>query len=80
MYSITARVDSSSVERRKKMLRVIKNTETGRSLRLREGVYRQLQDREWVFNRAENEMIFLVHPSGAYGVVVRPQDIDWNEC
>ncbi len=61
------------------MLRVIKETETGRPLRLREGVYRQLRDREWVFNRAEKEMIFLIHTSGAYGVVVRMDDIDWNE-
>jgi hypothetical protein len=53
---------------------------SGQSLRLREGVYRQLKDREWMFNRAENEIIFLIHKTGAYGVVVRKEDIDWNEC
>jgi hypothetical protein len=53
---------------------------SGRSLKLREGVYRQLKDREWMFNRAENEIIFLIHKTGAYGVVVRKEDIDWNEC
>jgi len=53
---------------------------SGQSLRLREGVYRQLKDREWNFNRAENEIIFLIHKTGAYGVVVRKEDIDWNEC
>lgn len=49
-------------------------------LRLREGVYKQLSDREWIFNRAEKEMIFLIHKSGAYGVVVGIKDIDWNRC
>lgn len=53
---------------------------SGQSLKLREGVYRQLKDREWMFNRAENEIIFLIHKTGAYGVVVRKEDIDWNEC
>ncbi len=62
------------------MLRGIKSTVTGKPLRLREGVYRQLRDREWIFNRAENEMIFLIHRTGAYGVVVRSEDIDWKEC
>jgi len=27
----------------------------------------------------ENNLIFLIHKSGAYGVVVRIKDIDWNE-
>jgi hypothetical protein len=53
---------------------------SGQSLKLREGVYKQLKDREWIFNRAENEIIFLIHKTGAYGVVVRMEDIDWNEC
>jgi hypothetical protein len=53
---------------------------SGQPLKLREGVYRQLKDREWMFNRAENEIIFLIHKTGAYGVVVRMEDIDWNEC
>jgi len=60
------------------MLRVTRETGSGKPLRLREGVYRQLRDREWVFNRAEKEMIFLIHTSGAYGVVVKSEDIDWN--
>jgi hypothetical protein len=53
---------------------------SGQSLKLREGVYKQLKDREWNFNRAENEIIFLIHKTGVYGVVVRKEDIDWNEC
>ena len=52
----------------------------GQPLRLRDGLYKQLKEREWIFNRAEEDIIFLVHKSGAYGVVVRMEDIDWNEC
>lgn len=52
---------------------------SGKPLRLREGLYKQLQEREWIFNRMENNLIFLIHKSGAYGVVVRIKDIDWNE-
>ncbi len=51
----------------------------GKPLRLREGIYKQLQEREWIFNRMENNLIFLIHKSGAYGVVVRIKDIDWDE-
>jgi len=40
---------------------------------LKEGFYRQLRDREWIFNRAEEQLIFLVHASGAYGVVVKEE-------
>ncbi len=50
----------------------------GQPLRLREGIYKQLRDREWIFNRAEEDIIFLVHKSGAYGVVVKTGDIDWK--
>ena len=52
----------------------------GEPLKLREGAYRQLRDREWIFNRAEEDIIFLIHKSGAYGVVVKTVDIDWNGC
>ncbi len=52
---------------------------SGQSLKLREGVYKQLKDREWIFNRAENEIIFLIHKTGAYGVAVRIEDINWDQ-
>jgi hypothetical protein len=52
---------------------------SGRLLRLRDGLYRQLRDREWVFGRTEDDLIFLTHRNGAYGVVVRIDDIDWNQ-
>jgi hypothetical protein len=51
----------------------------GKLLRLREGLYKQLRDREWIFNRMEDNLIFLIHRNGAYGVAVRYEDIDWNE-
>jgi hypothetical protein len=51
----------------------------GKPLKLREGVYEQLKEREWIFNRAEKNIIFLVHKSGAYGVSLRNEDIDWDE-
>ena len=53
---------------------------SGKCLRLREGLYKQLRDREWIFNRTENELVFLIHKSGTYGVVVRNDDIDWKRC
>ncbi len=53
---------------------------SGKPLRIREGLYKQLREREWIFNRMEKDLIFLVHRNGAYGVVVRIEDIDWNEC
>jgi hypothetical protein len=52
----------------------------GKFLKLREGLYKQLREREWIFNRVENNLIFLIHKNGAYGVVVQMEDIDWNEC
>ena len=51
----------------------------GRPLKIREGLYNQLRDREWIFNRVENHLIFLIHKNGAYGVVVGIEDIDWNQ-
>ena len=51
---------------------------SGTLLKLREGLYKQLREREWIFNRTENNLIFLIHKNGAYGVVVGIEDIDWN--
>jgi hypothetical protein len=55
------------------------STLAGKPLRIREGLYKQLREREWIFNRMENNLIFLIHKNGAYGVVVGIEDIDWNE-
>jgi hypothetical protein len=51
----------------------------GKLLKLKDGLSRQLKEREWIFNRTEDNLIFLIHKEGAYGVVVRNEDIDWNE-
>jgi hypothetical protein len=53
---------------------------SGKPLKIREGLYKQLRAREWIFNRMEKDLIFLIHKNGAYGVVVKMEDIDWNEC
>ena len=52
---------------------------SGKLLKLKDGLYGQLKEREWIFNRTENDLIFLIHKDGAYGVIVRNDDIDWNE-
>jgi hypothetical protein len=58
----------------------LKSLPSDKLLKLKEGLYRQLKERQWIFNRTENNLIFLIHKEGAYGVVVRNEDIDWNEC
>jgi hypothetical protein len=58
----------------------LNSVSSGKSLKLKDGLYRQLKEREWIFNRTENNLIFLIHKDGAYGVVVRIEDIEWNEC
>jgi hypothetical protein len=57
----------------------LNSTLTGKQLRLREGICNQLREREWIFNKMENSLIFLIEKNGAYGVVVGVEDIDWNE-
>ena len=56
----------------------LESISSGKALRLREGLYKQLREREWIFNRKEKDLVFLLHKNGAYGVVVRPEDIE--EC
>jgi hypothetical protein len=58
----------------------LKSLPSGKLLKLKDGLYRQLKERQWIFNRTENNLVFLIHKEGAYGVVVRNEDIDWNEC
>jgi hypothetical protein len=52
----------------------------GKLLSLKAGLDKQLKEHEWIFNRTENNLVFLIHKDGAYGVVVRSEDIDWSEC
>jgi len=58
---------------------ILSHIPPGVRLRLQENAYRQLKEREWIFNRTENDLIFLIHESGGYGLVVGIQDIDWSE-
>ena len=58
----------------------LSSVSSGELLKLKDGLYRQLKEREWIFNRTENDLIFLIHKDGAYGVVVRIEDIEWSEC
>lgn len=51
----------------------------GKPLKLREDAYRQVHERVWIFDRAVSDLIFLIHKSGDYGLVVKKEDIDWNE-
>jgi hypothetical protein len=74
-------------ERRKEMAHIdsvakarLKSLSPGKLLKLKDGLYRQLGERQWIFNRMEKNLIFLIHKEGAYGVVVRNEDIDWNDC
>ena len=57
----------------------LNSTLAGKLVRLREGKHKQLREREWILNRTEQNSIFLVHKSGAYGLVVGIEDIDWDE-
>ena len=58
----------------------LKSLSSGKLLTLKDGLYKQLKERQWIFNRTENNLVFLIHREGAYGVVERNEDIDWNEC
>jgi len=68
----------SSIERYPKLR--LNSILSGKLLKLREGLYKQLRDREWIFSRVENNLTFLIHKNGAFGVVVGIEDIDWNGC
>ncbi len=57
---------------------ILRSISPGRCLKLREDVYKQLREREWFFRRVENDLVFLIHESRAYGIAVRINDIDWN--
>jgi len=57
----------------------LNSVSSGKLLKLKDGLYRQLKEREWIFNRTESNLVFLIHKDRAYGVVVRIEDIEWNE-
>ncbi len=50
----------------------------GQRIRLRDGVYRWIKEREWMLDRIDGEGVHLLHETGAYGLIVRMEDIDWD--
>jgi len=50
----------------------------GSRLRLRGDVCQHVKDREWIFNNVKDQMIFLIHETGTYGIVVGIEEIDWT--
>ncbi len=50
----------------------------GTRLKLRGGACRQVKEREWIFNEIKDQMIFLIHETENYGIVVGVEDIDWT--
>ncbi len=50
----------------------------GTRLKLCGEVCQQVKEREWIFGKVKDNMVFLVHETGAYGIVVDIEDIDWT--
>lgn len=71
--------NEKSASFRKPERSLLNSIPSGKRLTLRRDVYCQLKEREWIFSKAEEDFIFLNHPSENYGLVVGTEDIDWNE-
>lgn len=50
----------------------------GKRVRLRDGVYRWIKEREWILDRIDHEGVHLLHDTRAYGLIVRMEDIHWG--
>ncbi len=48
-------------------------------LNLKENVYRYVNKREWLFNRIENDMVYLLDESDLFGMAVKVENIDWGK-
>lgn len=59
--------------------RICNSIPPGKRLRLRNDVYRQIKQREWVLKKIDHEGVHLLHESRAYGLIVKMEDIDWSE-
>lgn len=57
----------------------MKHISPGKRLRLKKDVYKNIKDREWIFNRIEGNEVHLLHESKAYGLIVKIDDIDWYD-
>ena len=52
----------------------------GRKVRLKPGVMRRMTTREWIFKELRNDNIaWLMHESGFYGIGVHIEFIDWQD-
>ena len=48
-------------------------------LRLKENACKHLKKREWLFNKLEKDMVYLLDESGLFGMGVRIESIDWGK-
>ena len=48
-------------------------------LKLKEDVYRYIKNREWLFNKIENDTVYLLDESGVFGMGVKVENIDWSK-
>lgn len=55
-----------------------KTLKNGDVLRLRDDVLPWAKQREFLFERNENDRIFLSHPTGAYEWETEMDNIDWS--
>jgi hypothetical protein len=53
----------------------------GAKLSLKDNIKRRMETKEWIFRSVEKgDIIWLMHESGFYGIGVRADMIDWEEC
>jgi hypothetical protein len=50
----------------------------GTRLRLRGDVLQQMKEREWIFIKVKDQMVFLIHETKACTIAVEIEDIDWT--
>ena len=64
----------------KKSLRsFLQSITPGERVRLRDGVLKRIQTREWIFSRVEKDGIILILVEGGdFGLEVKGEDIDWE--
>ncbi len=50
----------------------------GTRLRLRGDVLQQMKERNWIFIKVKDQMVFLIHETEACTIAVEIEDIDWT--
>lgn len=51
----------------------------GSRLRLKDNVHKHIKDREWILNKIEGNEVHLLHESKLYGLIVKIEDINWDD-